>query len=256
MGYPHGMLSWADLSSTDQDGAEDYYRQLFGWEVEHNDIPGDGHYVMFSKDGKDVAGLGAAQPGMPSMWQAYVTVDDVDAAAARAKEAGGAVLAEPFDVMEAGRMTVVADPTGAAICAWEARSHDGAGHFNDPGYLSWAELATRDLPRARPFYEEVFGWTWEKAPVPGMEYWVASYQGQDPEAGGNAGAMEMDENFPPEVPAYWAVYFTVEDVDAFTERATELGGKVHVPPTDMAVGRFSFLEDPTGAMFYSIKMNP
>ena len=251
MGYPHGMFSWADLSSVDQEKAEDFYSELFGWAARREEIPDNGYYVMFSKDGKDVAGLGEAQSGMPSVWQAYVSVDDVDAVAAKVSSAGGQVIAGPFDVMESGRMAVFADPTGAVLSAWQARSHPGAGNIGDEGFFVWAELATRGLEDARPFYEQVFDWTWTSVPMPHMEYWLASYRGQDPEEGGTGGAMEINESFPPEVPPHWAVYFSVDDVDSYVTRATAIGGSIHVPPTDIpSVGRFSLLMDPTGATFY------
>lgn len=250
MGHPHGMFGWVDLASDDQDTAEGFYTDLMGWESRHEPIPGGGHYVMFELDGKSVAGLGVTQGEMPSAWQSYVSVDDVDAVAEKVPGAGGTVVAPPFDVMDSGRMAVFTDPTGAFVSAWQANQHPGAEVFNRPGAHTWNELATRGLDTARPFYEAVFDWTWDKAPIPDMEYWVASYPGQDPSAGGQAGAMEMGDAFPAEVPPHWAVYFSVEDTDATAARAAELGGSVHVDPTDMAVGRFALLMDPTGGTFY------
>jgi predicted enzyme related to lactoylglutathione lyase len=65
----------------------------------------------------------------------------------------------------------------------------------------------------------------------------------------------MDENWPEGLPTHWGVYFNVADCDATAAKATELGGSVHVPPTDIPnVGRFAMIEDPTGAHFYAIAL--
>ena len=57
-----------------------------------------------------------------------------------------------------------------------------------------------------------------------------------------------------EIPPHWMIYFA--DCDAGAERATELGGQVKVPPTDIPkVGRFSVIQDPQGAVFSIIKLS-
>jgi predicted enzyme related to lactoylglutathione lyase len=65
----------------------------------------------------------------------------------------------------------------------------------------------------------------------------------------------MDENWPPDLPTHWMVYFAVEDADAATKKVTELGGTVHMPPRDIPVGRFAVVQDPTGATFSLIKLD-
>src|SRR4051794_8812753 len=111
-GYPHGTFSWVDLATTDTDGAKTFYGQLFGWEGE--DMPaGEGMvYTMFRLRGQYVAAVSdqmedERSAGIPPHWNSYVTVDDVDAVAARVPELGGQLLVPPFDVLEAGRMTVL-----------------------------------------------------------------------------------------------------------------------------------------------------
>ena len=97
--------------------------------------------------------------GVPPVWVSYVKIDDIDGAAARAAEAGGAVFMPPMDVLDSGRMTLIQDPTGAAFGVWSPRAFEGAALVNRPNTLAWNELQTRDLPAARAFYEHVFGWT-------------------------------------------------------------------------------------------------
>ena len=128
--YAQGTPNWVDLQTTDQDAAKSFYGGLFGWQFDDQPMPQGPVYSMALKDGDVVAAIapqsaGHGRPGAPPMWNTYIAVDDVDAAAERAKAAGGQVLMQPFDVMEAGRMTFVADPTGAVVGLWQATSTSG-----------------------------------------------------------------------------------------------------------------------------------
>src|ERR1700682_724473 len=116
---------WVDLTASDAKAARMYYGTLFGGDTEVFDDPAAGGYGMFRLAGKDVGGVGPTQPGDPSPphWTMYVLVDDADAIAAKAKEAGGTVFMEPFDVLEEGRMAIIADPSGAAFGLWQAKNH-------------------------------------------------------------------------------------------------------------------------------------
>src|SRR6185503_10813070 len=157
-----GTFSWVDLSTTDPRAAKSFYGDLFGWEFD--DLPvGDGQtYSMCRVGGRAVCALSEQrEEGIPPHWNNYVTVDDLDARTAKAGELGGSVFAEPFDVLEAGRMSVVADPTGAIFCMWEPRNSIGAELVNVPGALTWNELATMDIGRAKEFYGALFDWRLE-----------------------------------------------------------------------------------------------
>ena len=68
--------------------------------------------------------------------------------------------------------------------------------------------------------------------------------------------MLKPAEMPAEVPAYWGVYFAVDDADAAVQRIGELGGDIMVPPRDIEPGRFAIATDPGGAMFSVIKSNP
>jgi Predicted enzyme related to lactoylglutathione lyase len=174
----------------------------------------------------------------------YVSVESADRSAARASELGGTVLAPAFDVMEAGRMAVIQDPTGGVLAVWEARKYPGAGLLGEPGALCWNELCTRDPARAGAFYGDLFGWGREAMPMPGFEYTVVK-RGDQP-AGG---LMPIQAEWG-DMPPHWSVYFAVEDCDASAATATRLGGSVLTPPTDIpGVGRFAVLRDPQGANF-------
>ena len=67
----------------------------------------------------------------------------------KAESLGAKVLAPPFDVMDAGRMAILQDPTGAVFEVWEAKNSIGAKILNEPGALCWSELTTRDTETRR-----------------------------------------------------------------------------------------------------------
>lgn len=251
--YPDGVFSWVDLTTSDPEKAKVFYQGLFGWEFE--DVPTDmgSMYTMCRIDGKNVAGLGPLSPemveqGVPPFWSSYVNHRDLDAVAARVSEAGGTVTVPPMDVMETGRMFVANDPTGAPFGVWQPKSHIGAQYVNYPNTLVWNELHTRDGEAAKKFYGAVFDWTYNQDEN-GYNMCVAGERV-------HAGMIRMDENLGPEVPANWAVYFLVEEVDAYAEKAQSLGGTVMVPPTKAGeMGRFAVLQDPQGGIFTVMEFN-
>lgn len=243
--YTPGTFSWTDLSTTDQDGAKQFYSQLFGWTAVDNPV-GDGMvYSMMQVGGKEVAAISSQNQmqrdaGAPPAWNSYVTVESADAAADRARKLGATVHAPPFDVMDVGRMAVIQDPQGAFFMAWEPKLHIGATLVNARGALSWNELASPDLDGSAGFYRELFGWQVEPFEGTGMPYMTIQNQGH-----GNGGMRAAQEN----EPSYWLVYFGASDIDGDTSQATELGATALVPPTDIGVGKISVLQDPQGAVF-------
>ena len=240
--YPPGTFSWADLGTTDAAGATAFYTGLFGWEPE--DLPaGPGTYTMLRQGGRDVAGLyeRAAAHGPPA-WLSYVTVAGVDEATERARQAGATVVEEPFDVMTAGRMALLQDPTGAVVALWEPRDNIGAGVVNDPGAMCLNQLNTSDPGAAQSFYAAVFGWRFEFTGTDAQAYW-GIYNGDAL----NGGMMPL----PPGggAPSHWLVYFTAVDIDQAVERVDRLGGRVVVGPLPIPAGRIAVAFDPQGAAF-------
>ncbi len=254
--YRHGVPSWADHSSADPEGAARFYGELLGWETEDVMPPGsEGSYYMARLRGRDVAALsGQMSPG-PPMWNTYITVEDADATAAKAPDAGGSVYSKPFDVFDSGRMAVLADPGGAPFCIWQAGQHPGAGLVNEPGALCWNELMTRDPDSAKLFYGELFGWRASGMDFGGADYTIWHLEGEPEPRDGVSGMMPMvGEQWPADLPAHWMVYFAVTDTDGSSSRSEELGGRVAVPPFDSPAGRIAVLNDPTGAVFSVITL--
>jgi uncharacterized protein len=250
-GYAPGEFCWVDLATADVDGAVRFYGDLLG--VEAQAAPGDpeetGGYGFFTKSGKMVCGYGPTQrEGQPPAWSSYIAVEDADATAEKAREAGGQVHAEPFDLpAESGRMAVLQDPTGAFICVNQQQKHPGAELVNEPGAWTWNNLMTRDIEGAKDFYGKVFGWSAqrnEEAP-PHILNWQVDGQ-RWPE--GLGGLMGITDDLPADMPAHWQVYFVVENADEAIEMATSTGGKLGFGPIDLPVARLATLVDPQGAV--------
>jgi predicted enzyme related to lactoylglutathione lyase len=240
--YTPGTFNWVDLSTDDQEGAKAFYGALFGWR--YDDVPiGEGMAYSIAKlDDHSVAALGPLQgEGMPPHWNCYVSVDDADASAARAAELGATLLAEPFDVFDAGRMAAFTDPQGAVLSVWQAKDNIGAGLVNAPGALSWNDLLSPDLAASAGFYRALFGWEISEVEGSAGQYWSITNDGRL-----NGGMMAMPEGGHPA----WNLYFACEDLDATIAQAGGLGAKTIMPATDVPNGtRFAILGDPSNAVF-------
>ena len=247
-----GTFNWPELATKDQDGAKKFYTSLFGWEYRDTDMGPQGVYTIFTLNGSDVAALytmdaNQAATGMPPYWGTYVTVENADAAAAKAKALGGTVIMEPFEVMEHGRMAVITDPQGATFCVWQAKSHCGVQVYGEPNSLGWTQLNARDTGVAKKFYTELIGWKTQDDPM-SAEFGGGHYTTWLKADGPAGGMMPM----PPGVaaPSHWLPYFLVSNVDDAAKKAASLGAATHVPPTDIpGTGRFSVHADPQGAAF-------
>jgi predicted enzyme related to lactoylglutathione lyase len=241
--------TWVDLSTTDPAAARSFYAKVFGWNIEVNPDPQYGGYALAKTDGQDAAGIGGVQsPGQPAAWAIYIGSDDIDALARRVTDAGGTVVAPGFDVGDQGKMAVFQDPAGAFISAWQATSMRGFQTDGANAY-GWAEVNARGVEAVVPFYEQVFGWTPKttgSADQPYTEFQVAGDS--------IAGAAEMNPMVPAEVPSYWLVYFTVNDVDASFRTALDAGARELVAPMDFPGGRMAILSDPQGASFGLLTM--
>lgn len=245
-----GAPNWVDLGSPDLEASRRFYSQLFGWSADVSPDPQFGGYTTFAKDGKAVAGAGglSSDSQIPS-WSTYVATDDAETVAMKVQDGGGTVLTAPMDVGDEGRMAVFTDPDGAPFSVWQSRNMAGAELLNAPGALTWNELTTRDPGRAKRFYRSVFGWGAQDNPDGEMTYTVFTLDGQPV-----AGMMPMSRDAASaDLPPLWMVYFDVEDTDATSRQASNLGGQVAVAPTENAQGRFAVLNDPQGAVFSIIK---
>jgi predicted enzyme related to lactoylglutathione lyase len=239
--YIPGVPCWVDSGHPDPAAAAEFYRGLFGWELEDAMPPGsDSEYHMARINGGEVAAIGSITPGAPEVaaWHTYIAVDSADDAA---------------------------DPEGAAFFVWQAKDSIGARVVNEHGSVNFNNLATRDLPAAKAFYGAVFGWTTGPAGVGAM--WALPGYSDDLErdtpglrkmladAGAPDGFEDVVAGIQPigdgdtETPPHWNVTFAVDDVDVIAARVAELGGTVVSPPTDAPWTRVAVIDDPQGARF-------
>jgi uncharacterized protein len=268
-GYIPGVPCWVDTSQPDPEAAVDFYSGLFGWEFEDVMPPGsEGKYFMARIRGGEVAAVGSIPEGVPPVatWNTYVWVDSADETASKVQDAGGRVVMEPFDVMDAGRMAVFSDPEGAMFCVWQAGQLKGARIVNEHGSLNFNNLNTRDVEGAKSFYGSVFGW--QALPLPsGFQAWALPGYGDhleeaNPDLRKDMAELDAPEGFEdvvasiipipddqPDTPPHWGVTFGVDDADAIAAKAPELGGKVALPPMDAPWSRLTVISDPQGATF-------
>jgi uncharacterized protein len=244
-----GTFTWVELATTDQNAAKSFYMSLFGWAENTQPIGPNDFYTIFKIDGRDAAAgftmrEDERKMGVPPHWNLYIAVADADQSAKRAAELGGKVLAPPFDVMDAGRMAVIQDPTGAIFQLWQPKRNQGIGIAGAEGTLCWADLSTPDPARAKPFYEGLFGWKISASPNDTSGY-LHLQNGEE-----YIGGMPPASARPPDAPPHWLLYFFVSDVDASAAKAKQLGAAIHMAPMDIQnVGRMAILADPQGAVF-------
>jgi predicted enzyme related to lactoylglutathione lyase len=211
----------------------------------------DATYAVGRIRDRDVAGIGcmpASAGDRPATWMTEVRVDDVEAAADRVAAAGGTVIERVVDFGEIGRLSVLADPTGAAFCAWEAGHREGAQVINEPGAWSMSALHATDVDAAVAFYGSVFGWEPE-AFGPVMVMRLPGNVGGEPSQPVPRDVVAVIIPAEPGAEQRWAVDFWVHDAEAAVADAERLGGHVVAPAYDLPGFKQAVLADPEGATF-------
>jgi uncharacterized protein len=238
--------------TSDIERSRAFYCDLFGWTAEE---PAEefGGYVNFQKDGVRVAGCMANQQGqeMPDVWSVYLTSADAAKTVEDATANGGQVIVPAAAVGDLGVMAVVSDVGGAVIGVWQPGTHKGFGIVTEAGAPSWFEVSTRDYEASVEFYRNVFGWsTTAVSDTDDFRYTTLT---EDEEW--YAGIMDGTGVLPEGMPAYWAVYFGVDDADAALKQIVDLGGSIVSPAEDTPYGRLATAADPTGARFKLVAPN-
>lgn len=244
-----GEFCWINVLTSNPGESKAWFSKVLGWTYGQLGGMGD----MIKVDGHPVGGLfDLGDPntpaGTPPMIGVMVKVDNVDETSAKANSLGG--HAGPgFDIGESGRMAEIKDPGGAQLDVWQPNKNDGTdADKSKHGAPSWYECYVPDTTKAAKFYCDMYGWTSETMPMPGMgNYTVFSRDGVQ------IAGMMATEGPMKDVPPSWATYFTVDDVDKTASVATENGGTVFTPPMDIPdVGRFAGLMSQHGVRFFVI----
>lgn len=258
MTNPLGSFIWYELLTTDIEAAADFYEAVAGLTISREATPGPMDYRMIGTPGGGNVGgamqltgemqAGGARPG----WFGYVSVGDVDAAAARAAAAGAAIQMPPTDIPNAGRIAMLADPQGAPLYIMTPAPPPGQEDADSkvfdaqkPGHVAWNELHARDGGAAFDFYAGQFGW--EKSDAMDMGP-MGTYQMF--KVGGTADAVGGMMTSPDMPHPLWVYYFNVGDIDDTLERITANGGSVLYGPGEIPGGAFIIQgHDPQGALF-------
>ncbi|MGW3410314.1 VOC family protein [Streptomyces sp. NPDC000888] len=225
---------WASLVSADPRTVASFYEALLGWAVTETD-----GRLLASAEGTPVADISDiatadASPG----WLVHFDVDELDTALTAVSKAAGTVT---------GGSAVVTDPNGTRF-ALRALAPQHRERRPAPGTLAWAELITDDVDTSAAFYRGAFGWELTEPSGPlGRREWQAYGRSF-------SGLLPRPPAMPAETPAYWDVYFAVDDIEAAAKVAAEHGGTLLMPPTPVEVGTITVFLDPAGAVFTLVQL--
>ncbi|MCY1057629.1 VOC family protein [Nannocystis sp. SCPEA4] len=240
-----GAPCWADLITSDREGAQRFYGGLFDWSFDAPN-PRFGGYANVRLRGQSVGGVMPIVPGLDMRvgWNVHLQSSDLEATARRVAAAGGKVVLERHPVGTLGFMMGVVDPTGAYVGMWQPGEHRGAEWIGAPGGMCWHELYTRDGARADAFFRAVFDYEQTK---------VENDKGVDYARYGRAGRplcgrLQMTAAWG-EVPPHWLVHFAVSELAAALAKLPSLGGRLIHGPFETPMGPSAMVADPQGAVF-------
>ena len=111
-----------ELNTTDVDQAKSFYGKLFSWKMEDMPMPGGSYTMINVGEGTGGGLLKHPMPGAPSMWLAYVLVDDIAASTKKAKSLGAAVKKDVTEIPGVGWFSIIEDPTGAVLALWKPKA--------------------------------------------------------------------------------------------------------------------------------------
>ncbi|MDX6362195.1 MAG: uncharacterized protein QOC85_1198, partial [Streptomyces sp.] len=214
---PEGTPCWADAMFSDVEGAKSFYGDVLGWTFSEASSE-YGNYTQAYSDGKAVAAVVPPMPGQEghSAWCLYFASPDAAATAQKIRDNGGEVVMEPMQVGEFGTMALARDPGGVVFGVWQAGIHEGFEAKAVPGAYCWAEVFTRSPEKSDAFFPAVFSYRAQQMEDDQVDFRLFSLGDE-----AVLGRMTMTDDFPPEVPPYINVYFTVDNCDAAVARATE-----------------------------------
>lgn len=240
-----GKIVWYDLLAHDLAATERFYGGLFGWAFDHRGDDDPDYTVIRFRD-RAIGGIALIDrlegDVAGAQWISWISVPDVDRAAAEAVAAGGRILRDARELEARGRVAVIADAEGAPIAFVRSSAGDPADAEAQFGDWLWTELWSWDAPRAQAFYGRVIGYDVDQLDDPrlGGEYPVFRMDGVP-----RAGIIQLEARG---VRAHWVPYVRVADPVALVAKVEELGGRVIIPPsTELRAGSVALIADPGGA---------
>ena len=242
--YHVGKFVWFDLLTNDVPGTKRFYGELFGWEFTGQPM-GESLYATITKDGTPIGSVIYLKRNdekvSESRWVSYLSVPDVDRAAAHVRDGGGVVLKEPRDFPDRGRIAIVRDPQGAILALLRAKGGDPPDSDLAIGEWMWNELWTTDVDAAITFYKTLAGFKHETIDLPMGE----TYRQLKLADRIRAGVVPIPSK---DVKPNWLPYIAVSDISATIAHAKALGGKVLLEPDDTIRDEsVAVIADPSGA---------
>jgi uncharacterized protein len=270
--YPEGVTCWVDIEEADVEEAARFYGVLFDWTFIETEPKL--RYLVTRLEGQDAAGIGhlsaTDNPLVRSpAWNTYISVRDIDEAAARIVAAGGRITEPASNLAEAALTASCVDTEGIPFRLWQATGRPGAQAANTPGAWNFSDLHTADPEAATAFYTRVFGWKFDDLGfatmirLPGYGDHLAAtsdpgiYERQsgDQVPPGFADAFGWLATAQEAQPPHWHVTFTVADRDDSAEAAEQLGATV-LSTADTDWTRDALIRDPQGAVFTLSQYSP
>ena len=251
-----GSFIWYELMSPDPEGSKAFYDSVVDWNIGEGVPEYNGYRMIGRSDGGFAGGLlpltnEMQQHGARPAWLGYIYVEDVDATVASIERAGGKALMPAFEVLNVGRVAMVADPQGAPFYIMKpippANDPEGKSDVfsvDQPQRVRWNELATSDPDAAVDFYRSQFGWDQHGDMDMGEMGKYRFIQAN----GVNIGAVMRK---PPQLPmSLWTYYIGVDDINRAVEAINASGGRVLNGPMEIPGGEFALNGlDPQGASF-------
>jgi hypothetical protein len=143
---------------------------------------------------------------------------------------------------------------GAVACARQpapSSAPTATPNSSRVGEFVWQDLMTEDVEKSRTFYEQMFGWTFERTERFGRPYLIARFESRP-----IAGIAQVERRRPDQPVSQWISYLAVADIDAVAARMPGLGGQVLVGPTDVRKSRAAVAVDPQGAPIGIVELGP
>ena len=243
----HGDFVWSDLSARQLEAVSAYYTRLFGWSYEDDKAPDGSIYRNARTAAAPTAGLFTMPQkfqdlGMPCFWMSYVEADSAAAAVELARSKGGKVEVGPIDGSLGTKVALIRDPLGAGFTVIEGEGLRRRTDHPKYGDMAWNDLYVSDAGTIIPFYEALFGWT--------ITPNDSSSECFDVKLGRRtiSTIWELDESLRGKK-QYWAVHFTVDDLDK-ARRDIRDGGDILYDDGTSVLAR-----DPDGAAFFVLGVN-
>jgi len=242
---------WRELRTTDPEKASEFYSALFGWKIEKMPFAGADYWLI--KAGEPMIG-GFSKVGADERkangWVIYFQVETVEDGIKAWEAAGGTIIDKtPKEGGDGSRFVEALDQGGEFSLLYQSSKKEFPLP-QGPGTFCWSERNTDDMARDMKFFTTVFGWdastTEPKGSEPAYPHLMSKGK-KRPFGGMFTLTPEMKEGG---VKSSWLQYVEVEDCDASTKKAVELGGKVCKAPFDIpGTGRIAILLDPLNACF-------